>query len=133
MIIKKAILVILVLQLLILSWIYFSDFQLFWDFNLYEIVSCSSILVLYALLFIFRNFEKEHKYFNFSVGLILYLICSVSIFTSGNMELVLWEEPFVDIWIFNSIFYILFQYMIYREYKFLTKTNNTVLEAKLRL
>ena len=119
--IKRSILLILGLQSIILFSIYASNFQLFWEFNIYEIVSCSSILVIYALLFIFQNFEKEHKYFNFSVGLILYLICSISIFTSGNMEMVLWEKPFIDIWIFNSIFYILFQYLIFREYKFFTR------------
>jgi hypothetical protein len=131
--IKKGIVLILILQLTILFFIYSSNPQLFWGFNIYEIVSCSSILVIYALLYIFMNFEKEHKYFNFSVGLILYLICSISIFTSGNLEMVLWEKPYIDIWIFNSIFYILFQYMIFREYKFFTKKSTSTLEVKLRL
>ncbi|TYA52495.1 hypothetical protein [Formosa maritima] len=131
--IKRTIVLILALQLAVLSMIYFSNPQLFWEFNFYEIVSCSSILVIYALLFIIKNFEKEHKYFNFSVGLILYLICSISIFTSGNLRMVLWEDPFIDIWIFNSIFYIIFQYMIFREYIYFTKVNNKSLEDKLLL
>ncbi len=129
-IIKKSIIIILILQLTVLISMYYSNPKLFWGFNFYEIVSCSSILVIYALLFIFKNFEKEHKYFNFSLGLILYLICSISIFMSGNLEMVLWEDPFIDIWIFNSIFYILFQYMIFREYKFFTKNSNATLEVK---
>jgi hypothetical protein len=130
--IKKSIVFILILQLAVLLFIYSSNPQLFWNFNIYEIVSCSSILVMYALLYIFMNFENEHNYFNFSVGLILYLICSISIFTSSNLEMVLWEDPFIDIWIFNSIFYILFQYMIFREYKFFTKKKTTTHEVKLR-
>ena len=126
--IKKSIIFILILQLTVLIAMYYFNPQLFWGFNIYEIVSCSSILGIYALVYIFKNFEKEHKYFNFSIGLILYLSCSVTIFMSGNLELVLWEDPYIDIWIFNSIFYILFQYMIFREYKYFIKTKNIALE-----
>ncbi|WP_338730918.1 hypothetical protein [Mangrovimonas cancribranchiae] len=115
---KSIIITVLILQLIILGYMYGTNFQLFWEFNIYEIVSCSLILVAYAIMFIFKNFESEHKYFNFSIGLILYLMCSISIFTSGNLEMVLLDKPYIDIWIFNSIFYIIFQYMVFREYKF---------------
>jgi hypothetical protein len=119
-ILKKMIMFFYIFQMLILMGTYYFNFQLFWGFNIYEIVSCSSILVAYAFLYIFKNLEKEHTYFNFSVGLIFYLLCSISIFTSGNLELVLWEDPYIDIWIFNSLFYIFFQYMIFKEYKSFT-------------
>ena len=117
---KKVITVIYVSQILILGYMYYTDTSLFWKFNEYEIIATSFILVFYALYFIYKEISKVHYYYNFSIGLILYLLCSISIFLYGNLELVLIEDPYVDIWIFNTVFYIVFQFMIFREYAFFT-------------
>ncbi|WP_055446589.1 hypothetical protein [Lacinutrix mariniflava] len=115
---KQLIVTIFVIEILILAGMYYFNNQLFWTFNIYEIVSTSAILVGYAFVFIFKNFETQHNYFNFSIGLILYLCCSITIFLFGNLDLVLYEDPYIDIWIFNTLFYIIFQYLVYREYLF---------------
>ena len=117
---KKAIVIVYISQIFILAYMYASDTSLFWKFNEYEIISTSFILVFYALYFIYKEMDKVHYYYNFSIGLILYLLCSISIFLYGNLELVLIEDPYIDIWIFNTIFYIIFQFMIFREYAFFT-------------
>ena len=117
-IIKKGILAILLLQSIILIGMYSINPASFWEFNNYEIISISLILIVYAIYFIFSNLNTEHKYFNFSIGLILYLACSVAIFSVGNLELILCEDPYIDIWIFNVIFYIIFQIFIFKEYLF---------------
>jgi len=116
---KKIITIVLLLQTAILVGMYILNPSSFWIFNYYEIISISIILILYALYYIFSNLATEHRYFNFSVGLILYLACSVTIFSVGNLELVLCEDPFIDIWIFNIIFYILYQIFIFKEFLFL--------------
>lgn len=118
--ISKIILFVYLIQMTILAVMYIFDPTLFWRFNEYEIIATSFILVLYALYFIYKEMDKVHYYYNFSVGLILYLLCSVSIFLYGNLELVLIENPYIDIWIFNTIFYIIFQFMVFREYAFFT-------------
>lgn len=115
---KKTIIIIYISQIIVLAYMYYIDTSLFWKFNHYEIIATSLILVFYALYFIYKEFDKVHFYYNFSIGLILYLLCSISIFLYGNLELVLLEDPYIDIWIFNTIFYILFQFMILREYAF---------------
>jgi hypothetical protein len=122
--IKKIILIVLVFQTLILAGMYFKNPNSFWEFNVYEIISISLILIIYALYYIFSNLSKEHNYFNFSIGLVLYLACSITIFSSGNLELVLCKEPFIDIWIFNVIFYIIFQVFILKEFLSLKSKNN---------
>lgn len=116
---KYSITAILILQTLILATIYIKNPSSFWKFNNYEIISISMILIAYAIYYIFSNLSREHKYFNFSIGLILYLACSVTIFSAGNLELVLCEDPYIDIWIFNVIFYIIFQVFILKEYLYL--------------
>ena len=118
--ISKIILFVYLIQMTILAVMYIFDPSLFWRFNEYEIIATSFILVVYAFYFIYKEMDKVHYYYNFSVGLILYLLCSVSIFLYGNLELVLIENPHIDIWIFNTIFYIIFQFMIFREYAFFT-------------
>ena len=118
--ISKIILFVYLIQMTILAVMYIFDPSLFWRFNEYEIIATSFILVVYAFYFIYKEMDKVHYYYNFSVGLILYLLCSVSIFLYGNLELVLIENPHIDIWIFNTIFYIIFQFMVFREYAFFT-------------
>lgn len=118
---RKLIIAIAILQLSYLTYMYINNPELFWTFNTYEIVSTSFILIVYALYFIFNNTELVHKYYNFSIGLILYLACSIAIFLSGKLELVICEKPYIDIWIFNSLFFILFQFFIFREYLFIKK------------
>ncbi len=115
-ILKKIILLILVLQTLLLAGIYASNPSSFWEFNIYEIISISVILISYALYYIFSNLSREHHYFNFSIGLVLYLACSITIFSSGNLELVLCKEPYIDIWIFNVLFFFIFQIFILKEF-----------------
>jgi hypothetical protein len=51
------------------------------------------------------------------------LLCSSIIFMSGNLELVFFYEPYIDIWVFNSILYIIYQLLVFKEWKTLTKNN----------
>lgn len=119
--VKKAIIFIGLCELCIIGSTYFVKPALFWEFNTVEIISTSTVLIGIALLFIYKNFERVHDYFNFSIGLIMYLMCSIFIFLSGNTELVFMEEPYLDIWVLNSVFYIFFQFMIYKEYRHFCK------------
>lgn len=119
--VRNLIVAIAVLQLSYLTYVYVTKSELFWTFNTYEIVSSSFILIVYAVYFIFNNVDLVHKYFNFSIGLILYLACSIAIFLSGKLELVICEKPYIDIWFFNSLFYIVFQFFIFREFLFVRR------------
>ena len=118
---RSIIKVALVLVLLILAVQYYQTPEIYWRFNLLEVGLTSIPLIVYALLFLILNFKKvKHKYFYFSNGLLLYLSCSACIFLTGNTESVFFTEPFIlDFWFFNSLFYILYQFLIYKEWKFL--------------
>jgi hypothetical protein len=42
----------------------------------------------------------------------------LSIFLSGNTDSVIFTEPFIlDFWFFNSLFYILYQFLIFKEWR----------------
>lgn len=122
-VVKGIIATVCVLQMGYLVYTYYTDNSLFWKFNIYEIISSSILLIIYLGYYLFKNLEIQHKYYNFSIGLFFYLTCSILIFLYGEFELVLCKNPYIDIWIFNSLFYILFQYFIFREYHYFKNKN----------
>lgn len=126
--IKSTILILLVAELVFLAKQYYDSPGIYWNFNIFEIGSTSVLLLSYAVLFLVMNFKKAiHDYFYFCAGLIIYLSSSSIIFLSGNTELVLFTEPFyLDIWIFNSLFYILYQYLIFKEWKYLKNKSKEI-------
>lgn len=121
---KKIVLVSYVVVTALILGGYIIEPKSFWAFNLFEIGSTSAILVIYVLIHLFNTLNNEKTYFYFSIGLILYLICSSLIFMSGNYELVFIEDPYIDIWIFNTLFYILFQFLIFKEWLYINKVVN---------
>ncbi|SFD09207.1 hypothetical protein SAMN05216297_104157 [Flavobacterium phragmitis] len=118
-ILKKAILFFLGLVLVLLAVQYYRTPSLYWEFNLFEIGSTSILLVLYAIIYLFQNFKNiKSNYIYFSNGLIIYLVSSSTIFLSGNTDAVIFTEPFLlDFWFFNSLFYILYQFLIFKEWQ----------------
>lgn len=132
---KKTILAVLISVLLFLSIQYYRTPSLYWEFNLIEIAITSIPLLLYAFYYIVSNLKNvKHDYFYFCNGLIIYLTSSASIFLSGNTDSVIFTEPFIlDLWFFNSLFYILYQILIYKEWKALNfrRTAKKTIETKM--
>jgi hypothetical protein len=118
-ILKKLVGVTFIVVWIVLAVQYYLNPALFWQFNLPEILSISFILIIYSLIHLYNSLGEEKRYFYFAIGLIMYLLCSSIIFMSGNLELVFWQDPYIDIWIFNSLLYIVYQLLIFKEWKLL--------------
>jgi|TARA_B110000240_G_C13496251_1_gene451781 hypothetical protein len=121
--IKKIIILNYIVVTLIIVGMYGYNPESFWQFNLFEIVSTSVLLVIYVLIHLFNTLNITKEYFYFCIGLLLYLICSCLIFISGNYELVFIKDPYIDIWIFNTLFYILYQVLIFKEWLYMHKVS----------
>ncbi|OXA79567.1 hypothetical protein SAMN05444397_104159 [Flavobacterium aquidurense] len=121
-VLKRGILFFLILVLILLAMQYYRKPDLYWEFNLFEIGVTSALLILYGLIFLIQNLKKnKSNYLYFTNGLVIYLISSLSIFLTGNTDSVIFTEPFLlDFWFFNSLFYILYQFLIFKEWKALT-------------
>ena len=122
-IVKRLIVIFFICVTTFILWQYLIyDSELFWQFNIFEVVSISYILIALSLGAIYKMLEiKSPKYYNLTVGIILYFLPSSIIFLSGNFDLIFVKEPILlDIWVFNSIAFILYQYFVYREWKVLT-------------
>ncbi|CAM1356675.1 hypothetical protein [Tenacibaculum halocynthiae] len=118
---KKLVILNYVIVTLIILGMYIYNNQLFWQFNLFEIAMTSVLLIIYALIHLSNTMGTKKKYFYLSVGMILYLLCSSLIFLFGNYELVFIEDPYIDIWIFNTLFYIVYQVFIFVEWNYINK------------
>lgn len=119
---KKVVIVLFISVFTFLGIQYYLKPQLFWGFNIPEILSISFILIAYALIHLYNTLGEAKSYYYFCIGLIMYLLCSSIIFMSGKFELVFSQDPYIDIWIFNSLFYIVYQILIFKEWKTI-KTN----------
>jgi len=119
-VLKKIVFINLVVVLLILGFQYYQSPSLYWKFNYFEIGITSILLILYSFIYFYENIKGTFKYHYFCIGLTFYLTSSCLIFLTGNTQLVFMEKPiYLDIWIFNSLFFILYQIFIYKEWKLL--------------
>ncbi|OGS75044.1 MAG: hypothetical protein A3G95_02080 [Flavobacteria bacterium RIFCSPLOWO2_12_FULL_31_7] len=120
--ISRNIILISVVFLVIIACSYLLNSFSFWKFNTLEIGLTSFTIISYILYYFYYNFEKKNvKFTYFFSGLGIYLMSSSVIFLTGNIDLILIEEPFIDIWVFNSLLYILLQYFIYQELQIFKK------------
>lgn len=127
-ILKRIVIIILVL-FLIANGIYFlNDLDLFWQFNLFEIAFISFMTIAYTLIHLYKNLGDAKNYFYFTIGVSTYMLTSCLIFLSGNIELVFFKEPYIDIWVFNSLFFIVYQYLIFKEWRYLNTYKRDVRE-----
>ena len=116
--IQKGIIIISTFVFCIIIRSYLMGYFSFWEFNLLEIGLTSIVLVSYIFLYFYINFEISNvPFYNFFGGLAVYLLSSSLIFLTGNVELVFIEDPLIDIWVLNSILYIIFQFFIFKELK----------------
>ena len=106
---------------LIIAGMYISDNESFWEFNLFEIAATSLLLLVYAFIHFYNTLGKKKSYFYLLIGMVMYILCSSLIFLFGNYELVFIEDPYIDIWIFNTVFYIIYQVLIFTEWRFINK------------
>ena len=118
---KKLVIINYVVVTLIIIGMYVFNNESFWQFNLFEIAATSALLIIYALIHLNNTLGTKKKYFYLAIGLILYLLCSSLIFLFGNYELVFIEDPYIDIWIFNTLFYIVYQVLIFTEWRYINK------------
>lgn len=131
---KRIVAFLLVAVLLFLGIQYFTNPSIYWQFNMLEIGITSVLLISYAILFLVLNIKNDKsKYFYFCNGLIVYLTSSAGIFLSGNSDSVIFMKPFMlDFWFFNSLFYILYQFLIYKEWKVLNHDKNRSNDKKIK-
>ena len=124
--IKKIIFIIPIPVIILLFIQYFKDPELYYSFNLFEILMTTVPIIWYCLFFLVERISSlEKKFIYFIAGLFIYILCSTLIFSAGNIT----GDTLRILWRFNNSLYILFQVLIFVEwYNHFRKTNLNKIE-----
>lgn len=115
--VKSLISLLLLVVLLIMSYRFISDPDIFYKFSLFEVILCSIPIVVYSIFYFMESFGIEHKkYLILNSGVFIYLLSSTLIFSSGNLMPDLPKSVNRIVWIFNAILYLIYQILIFVEW-----------------
>lgn len=110
--------------LLAIQYIYEPD--VFFKFNLFEIVLTSLLVVVFALLYLYKMLTDSKKYYYITVGIIIYLLASTVLFLVGNLTIGLSKEVRLISWNLNAFFVAVNQLFVLYEWKVSFQKKNFV-------
>jgi len=112
-VVKKIICLVLLGVMLALSIQYFKNPELYYTFNLFEILITCIPIIFYCFSFMVQQIYTPEKRFVFFIsGLFVYTLCSTLIFFAGNIS----GDTQRILWRVNNSLYILFQLLILVEW-----------------
>ncbi|MBP6611111.1 MAG: hypothetical protein KA206_08470 [Paludibacter sp.] len=96
----------------------------FWQFNLLEIISTCCLLISFGLLNLYNTMGEGKKYFYFTLGMVMYFLCSCIVFLFGGFTVVFLQDPYLDHWVLKDLFFIVFQLLIWKELNYIKKLHH---------
>ena len=103
------------LLLIIIESIY--NYNLFFEFNLFEIILTSLLLVSYAVMHLYNQLTTEKVYYYITIGVIIYMLSSTVLFLVGNLTNDLSDEFKYLSWQLNAFLFIVLQLFYLYEWK----------------
>lgn len=104
------------LTLIILFFQYCKTPNLYYKFNLLEIVLTSLVVVTFSTIYFYNSLTEESEYTFINSGIFVYLISSTLIFCSGNILDLISTEHKNILWLTNSILFAVYQLLIFYEW-----------------
>lgn len=120
---KKIAVLLMIIVPVILILQYIISPKKYYIFNLFEIFATSYSVIVLTLFHLYNLLDQKKEYYYISLGLLLYLISSTTIFLSGNLYTVMNKVMHKEIWSLNAFMFIVCQCFIFWEY-YTNKTNN---------
>jgi hypothetical protein len=102
---------------LLLIFQYSYNFQLFFNFNLFEIFLTSFLLILYSTFYFYNLLSKKNKFYYLNMGVLIYIFGSSILFLSANLTIMLNSKYNYIPWLLNSVLYIVYQLFVLIEWK----------------
>jgi hypothetical protein len=129
-IIQRIIKATIVLILVSLSINYINNPEIYFEYNIFEVVITAIPLIIYSFHFFFKRLDSQEKKFIYlNSGFFIYISCSTLLFATGNITASL--KKFV--WYSNVILYIMYQVLVFIEwYKNFRRPSKIVLSQKNR-
>jgi hypothetical protein len=123
---KKIVIISMYLGLLVLAIQYLFEPELFFKFNLLEIILTSLLVVFFALLYLYNMLLNNKRYYYITVGLIIYLLASTVLFLVGNLTIDLSNDFKLITWNLNAFFVLVNQLFILYEWNVSFRTNKAI-------
>ncbi|OAB78715.1 hypothetical protein [Cochleicola gelatinilyticus] len=114
----KWVLWVMIGVLIFIGYQYYKDPQMYFRYNPTGVVVTQSILVLYSLLYFYRQLITKGKFLIINIGLFFYLLSSMLIFSSGNLvfNVDISKEVLSLLTNTNLVLYFIFQILILLEW-----------------
>lgn len=114
---KKIIIVVLSIVTTIIGVQYFNTPELYYTFNLWEVVLSFTPIVIYSLFYFYESFGVENKkYLILSSGIFFYLLSATLIFSAGNLINSADKYLSIPTWTLNAFLYVVYQLFIFIEW-----------------
>ncbi|XLS30631.1 hypothetical protein ACJD0Z_07345 [Flavobacteriaceae bacterium M23B6Z8] len=91
--------------------------QNFYQFNLFEVFITSIFLIIYAGIHYYNMLSHQKKFVFINAGVLIYLMSSSLLFIGGNLLIKSNREVTKWIWIINAVMYLIYQLLIFVEWK----------------
>lgn len=124
--IKKGILWVMFLTLAIILTQFTCDPSLINTFNPLEIILTSCVMIVYSVIFFYQSLEKRLGYSFINAGVFIYLVGSTLIFATANYTSFIEKSFNRYIWNLNSILFVLYQLLIFIEWKKIFSTKEEI-------
>lgn len=114
---KIIIIVVLSIVTTIIGVTYYNNPELYYTFNLWEIVLSFTPIIIYSLFYFYESFGVENKkYLILNSGVFFYLLSSTLIFSAGNLINSTGRSIGLPIWTLNAFLYVIYQIFIFIEW-----------------
>ncbi len=113
---RRMIAIIITMVLVVLGVQYYMKPELYYQFNLLEVVITSLPIVAFSIIHFYKALENDVPYLYINSGICLYLLSSTLIFSAGNFVNASDATLNTLLWLINSILYIVFQVLIFMEW-----------------
>jgi hypothetical protein len=108
---------VLIIVLTILFAQYYTNPELYYQFNNLEIFITSVPLIIYSVIHMYNSLNKSSRYMYITAGILIYITTSTLIFILGNYLATLENIVVTNIWFINKVLYVVYMLLILIEWK----------------
>ena len=114
---KKIIIALFFIVVTVIGVLYFNKPELYFTFNLWEVVFSFTPIILYSLFYFYESFGIEDKKFLIlNSGVFFYLLSATLIFSAGNLINSSDASFSIPTWALNAFLYVIYQLLIFVEW-----------------
>lgn len=122
---KRIVEIIFATVIIILTTQYINKPQIYFEFNLLEIVLTSLSIVTFSVIYFYQSLTEKMEFMYLNYGVFIYLLSSTLIFCSGNFVSSIEVLIGRILWFINSVLFIVYQILIFIQwYKTLRSKRN---------